>query len=58
VLATEIVAGAQDRLWMWTITGVVVAPRLPSHGFAATLDDARAAFAETWRQRLALQNRH
>jgi hypothetical protein len=43
---------------MWTITAVVFAPRLPSHGFAATLDDAKAAFAETWRQWLALQDRH
>jgi hypothetical protein len=34
-----------DRPWMWTITGAVVAPRLPSHRFCATLDDAKAAFA-------------
>jgi hypothetical protein len=33
----------------------VVAPRLPSHGFAATLDEAKAAFAETWRKWLALK---
>jgi hypothetical protein len=26
----------QDRPWMWTITAVVVAPHLLSHGFAAT----------------------
>jgi hypothetical protein len=31
----------QDRPWMWTVTAVVVAPRLPSHGFAVTLDEAR-----------------
>jgi hypothetical protein len=37
----------QDRPWMWTITGAVVAPRLSSHGFCATLDDAKAAFATT-----------
>jgi hypothetical protein len=43
---------------MWTITGAVVAPRLPSHGFAETLDDAKAAFAQTWRQWLVLQDRH
>jgi hypothetical protein len=36
-----------DRPWMWTM-GVVVAPRLPSHGFCATLDDAKAAFATTF----------
>jgi hypothetical protein len=40
----------QDRPWMWTITGAVVSPRLPSHGFAETLDEAKAAFAQTWRQ--------
>jgi hypothetical protein len=25
-----------DRPWMWTITAVIVTPRLPSHGFCAT----------------------
>jgi len=45
----------QDRPWMWTITAVVVAPRLPSHGFAVTLDEAKAAFAETWRKWRALK---
>jgi hypothetical protein len=47
----------QDRPWMWTITGAVVAPRLPSHGFTATLDDAKMAFAQTWRKWLALADR-
>jgi hypothetical protein len=46
-----------DRPWMWTITAVVVAPRLPSHGFAATLDEAKAAFAKTWREWLRLVGR-
>jgi hypothetical protein len=32
-----------DRPWMWTITGAVVVPRLPSHGLCATLDEAKAA---------------
>jgi hypothetical protein len=41
----------QDRPWMWTITAVVVASRLPSHGFAVTLDEAKAAFAGTWRKK-------
>jgi hypothetical protein len=27
----------------------------PSHGFAVTLDEAKAAFAETWRKWLALK---
>jgi len=41
----------QDRPWMWTITATVVGPRLPSHGFCATLDEAKTAFAKTWRER-------
>jgi hypothetical protein len=40
---------------MWTITGAVVAPHLPSHGFCASLDEAKAKFAETWRKWLALE---
>jgi hypothetical protein len=44
-----------ERPWMWTITGAIVAPALPSHGFAATLDEAKAKFAETWRKWLALR---
>jgi hypothetical protein len=47
----------EDRPWKWTITGAVVAPRLPSHGFCATLDEAKAKFAETWRAWLALRRR-
>jgi hypothetical protein len=43
-----------DRPWMWTITGAVVAPRLPSHGFCATLDEAKRTFATTWREWLRL----
>jgi len=38
-----------DRPWMWTITGVVIMPALPSHGFCASLDEAEAQFAKTWR---------
>jgi hypothetical protein len=40
-----------DRPWKWTITGTVVAPALPSHGFAPSLEEAKAQFAETWRAR-------
>jgi hypothetical protein len=40
---------------MWTITGAVVVPRLPSHGFTETLDEAKAAFAKTWCRWLALK---
>src|SRR5262249_9829382 len=30
-----------DRPWMWTITGAVGGPALPSHGFAATTEEAQ-----------------
>jgi hypothetical protein len=43
-----------NRPWMWTITGAVVAPRLPSHGFCSTLDEAKVLFATTWREWLRL----
>jgi hypothetical protein len=43
-----------DRPWEWAITGAVVMPQLPSHGFCATRDEAKAKFAETWRAWLAL----
>jgi hypothetical protein len=46
-----------DRPWMWTITGAVVAPRLPSHGYTATLDEAKMAFAKAWREWLRLSGR-
>jgi hypothetical protein len=42
-----------DQPWMWTITGAVLMPALPSHGFCASLDEAKAKFAETWRAWLA-----
>jgi hypothetical protein len=35
----------QDQPWMWTITGAVVSPCLPSHGFCTTLDEAKGLFA-------------
>jgi hypothetical protein len=37
--------------WMWP----VVAPRLQSHGFCASLDEAKTKFAETWRASPALK---
>jgi hypothetical protein len=43
----------QDRPWMWTITAAVVAPLVPSHGYCGTLDEAKTAFAATWRRWLA-----
>jgi len=38
---------------MWTITGALVSRRF-RRGFCATLDEAKAKFAETWRAWLAL----
>jgi hypothetical protein len=38
-----------DYPWMWTMTGAVVMPHFPSHGFCASLEEAKAKFAETWR---------
>lgn len=38
-----------DRPWMWTITGAIVAPALPNHGFAETKEEAKTAFAAIWR---------
>ena len=37
-----------DHPSIWTITGAVVAPHLPSHGHCASLEDAKAKFADTW----------
>jgi len=36
-----------DDRWMWRISGKL--PGVPSHGFCASLDEAKAKFAETWR---------
>jgi hypothetical protein len=33
-----------DYPWMWTITGAVVMPHFPSHGFCASLEEAKAKF--------------
>jgi hypothetical protein len=44
----------EDHPWMWTITGAVVMPAFPSHGFCASREEAKAKFAETWRAWLAL----
>src|SRR5262249_7948314 len=43
-----------ERPWMWCISGVIVSS---NHGFAATLDEAKAAFAATWRAWLARTDR-
>jgi len=39
-------AGVPDGFpWMWRITGAVVALHLPSHGFCASLEEAKVKFA-------------
>jgi len=43
-----------DHPWEWAITGAVVMPHLPSHGFCARLDEARGVL----RQELARVARH
>jgi hypothetical protein len=45
-----------DHPWMWTITATVVVLALPSHGFCASLDEAKAKFADTWRAWVALHS--
>jgi len=35
-----------DHPWEWAITGAVVMPHLPSHGFCASLEEANAKFAD------------
>jgi hypothetical protein len=48
-------AGApRDRPWEWTITTLILAPASPSYGFTATREEAKAAFAATWREWLRL----
>jgi len=44
-----------DHPWMWTITGAMLMPALPSHGFCATLDEAKARLARTRRGMLGAQ---
>jgi hypothetical protein len=47
----------QGDRWQWAITGDTVVPRVPSLGFADTLDDAKRDFAATWRRWLAMTGR-
>jgi len=43
-------AGApRDLPWEWTITGAVVAPAFRNQGFEPTFEEAKTAFATTWR---------
>jgi hypothetical protein len=52
-------AGAPaDRPWEWTITALIVAPASPSYGFTATREEAKAAFASTWREWLLLRSKY
>jgi hypothetical protein len=36
--------------WMWTLTFGYQEDRSPTHGYAATREDAMAAFAKRWRR--------
>jgi hypothetical protein len=46
--------GPKDKPWMWAMPGVVVMSDLANHGYAPTLKEAKAAFAEHWRKWMAL----
>ena len=51
-------AGAPpDRPWEWAITGAVVMPHLPLHGFCASLEETKAEFAKMGRAWLAPHSR-
>jgi hypothetical protein len=43
---------------MWSITGAVVAPHLPSHGFCANLDGVRRDLARVARLSTAIEKAH
>jgi hypothetical protein len=36
--------------WVWTLAFGHHEDRIPTHGYAATREDAMAAFAKSWRQ--------
>jgi hypothetical protein len=36
--------------WMWTLAFGYQEDRVPTHGYAATREEAMAAFAKTWRR--------
>jgi hypothetical protein len=36
--------------WMWTLAFWHYEDRTPTHGYAATREDAMAAFAKSWRR--------
>ena len=37
-------------LWMWTLAFGHLEDRTPTHGYAATPEEAMAAFAKSWRR--------
>ncbi len=43
-------AAPQGTPWMWTLAFGHHEDRTPTHGYAATREDAMAAFAESWRR--------
>jgi hypothetical protein len=58
VLADSVVVGRIMRAivapvgspWFWTLTYGYHHDRRPTHGYAATREDAMAAFAKSWRR--------
>ena len=44
-------AGADALPWFWSV--LIIAPGITRSGLAGTLDEAKAAFAESWRKWLA-----
>ena len=43
-------AAAVGEPWMWTLAIDHHEDRTPTHGYAATREDAMAAFAKSWRR--------
>jgi hypothetical protein len=43
-------ASASGMSWMWTLAFGHHEDRTPTHGYAATREDAMAAFAKSWRR--------
>ena len=49
-------AGAAALPWFWSV--LIIAPGITRSGLAATLDQAKAAFAESWSKWLASSGLH
>jgi hypothetical protein len=46
----ETAAAPVGQPWMWTLAFGHHEDRTPTHGYAATREDAMAAFAKSWRR--------